>query len=111
MDEIKKAEFSQVTEEKNANSVQLNPADKLGKILDVELEAAVELGRTKLTIEQSLEIDVGSVIELDKTAGEPVSFYINDNLFGKGEVVVVGDRYGIRITELVPNKETNGKKL
>ena len=110
MEEIKKAEFSQVIEDAPKAPSAKPASERLGKILDVELEATVELGKAKITIEHTLEIDVGSVIELDKVAGEPVSFYINDNLFGKGEVVVVGDRYGIRITELVPDRETTGGK-
>jgi flagellar motor switch protein FliN/FliY len=101
MDEVKKAEFAQI---EGPGPVEASKdaitKEKIEKILDVTLGATVELGKTKLTLEKALNVDVGTVIELDKAAGEAVDFYINENLFARGEVVVIGEKYGIRITEL-----------
>ena len=68
---------------------------------DVEVEITLEIGRRRLRIADVLQLSVGQTIELTKTAGEPVDIYINGRLLGRGEAVVVGDRYGVRITELV----------
>jgi flagellar motor switch protein FliN/FliY len=105
MDDVKKAEFVQLEQDKAVAAVKdaKFSTERIGKILDVTLGATVELGRAKLTLENALGIDIGTVIELDKVAGEPVDFYINESLFARGEVVVIGDKYGIRITELSEN--------
>jgi flagellar motor switch protein FliN len=101
MDEVKKAEFTQLEEAQQAGtSKDTITKEKIEKILDVTLEATVELGKTKISLERALNVDVGTVIELDKAAGDSVDFYINENLFARGEVVVIGEKYGIRITEL-----------
>lgn len=70
-------------------------------LLDVPLNVTVELGRTKMIINKMLRLTQGSVVELDKAAGESVDIYINDKLLGKGEVIVVHDRFGVRITEII----------
>jgi len=70
-------------------------------ILDIPLEVTVELGRTKILINNLLQLTQGAVVELEKTAGEPVEIMVNDKLLGKGEVIVVNDRFGIRITEII----------
>jgi flagellar motor switch protein FliN/FliY len=111
MEEIKKAEFSQMEAEVKPTVEQVkNPMERIAKIMDVTLNASVELGRSKLTIEQAINTDVGSIIELDKIAGEPVDLFVNDNLFGRGEVVVIGEKYGIRITELHVQKDNKEVK-
>ncbi|MFO0553005.1 MAG: flagellar motor switch protein FliN [Polyangiaceae bacterium] len=68
---------------------------------DVEVEITVEIGRIKKRIADVLRFVPGQTVELDKVAGEPVDIYVNDQLLGRGEAVVVGDRYGVRITELL----------
>ena len=68
---------------------------------DVEVEITVEIGRTRRRIADVLRIAPGQTIELGKAAGEPVDIYVNGQLIGRGEAVVLGDRYGVRITELV----------
>jgi flagellar motor switch protein FliN/FliY len=73
----------------------------LNFLLDIPLNVTVELGRTNMLINKMLHLTQGSVVELDKVAGEPVEIYINNKLLGKGEVVVVNDRFGVRITEII----------
>lgn len=77
----------------------------LDMILDIPVKLSVELGRTRITIKQLLELAQGSVIELDGLAGEPMDIQINGYLIAQGEVVVMDDKYGIRITEIVTPSE------
>ncbi len=70
-------------------------------LLDVPLGITVELGRTDMIINKMLQLTQGSVVELNKAAGEPVDIYVNHKLLGKGEVIVVNDRFGVRITEII----------
>ncbi len=69
--------------------------------MDVTLQVTVELGRTFLSLKQVLDLQKGSVIELDRLAGDPVDIYVNERLFAQGEVVVVDDKFGVRITKLI----------
>ncbi len=78
---------------------------ELDFILDIPLEISVEIGRTKLLIKDLLKLNQGSVIELEKFAGEPVEIYVNGKLMARGEVVVVNDRFGVRITEIISTQE------
>lgn len=77
----------------------------LEMIMDIPVKLTVELGRTKLTIKQLLELAQGSVIELEGLAGEPMDILINGYLIAQGEVVVIEDKYGIRITEIITPSE------
>lgn len=77
----------------------------LEMIMDIPVKLTVELGRTRITIKQLLELAQGSVIELDGLAGEPMDILINGYLIAQGEVVVVDDKYGIRITEIITPSE------
>jgi flagellar motor switch protein FliN/FliY len=70
-------------------------------ILDIPLEVSVELGRVRMLIKDVLELSAGSIVELDRIAGEPVDVLVNGRLVAKGEVVVIEDNFGIRITEIV----------
>ena len=70
-------------------------------LLDVPLEVSVELGRTRMTIKDMLQLGPGSVIELDKLIGEPVDLLVNDNLIARGEVVVFEENFGIRVTDII----------
>ncbi|MBU0481462.1 MAG: flagellar motor switch protein FliN [Proteobacteria bacterium] len=76
-------------------------SQNLDFLLDIPLKVSVELGRAKMIINKLLQLTQGSVVELDKAAGEPVDILVNDKLLGKGEVIVVNDRFGIRITEII----------
>src|SRR5688500_12877034 len=78
---------------------------RLELLLDVPLELSVELGRTRMSIQELLSLGPGSVIELDKIAGEPLDILINDRLVARGEAVVVNDKFGVRITDIVSPTE------
>lgn len=73
----------------------------IGLIMDVPLDVSVELGKTQKTIKEILELNQGSIIQLDKMAGEPVDLMVNGKLVAKGEVVVIDENYGIRITAII----------
>ncbi|MDR2798105.1 MAG: flagellar motor switch protein FliN [Treponema sp.] len=77
----------------------------IGLILDVFMEMTVELGRTKKLIKEILGMGEGTIIELDKLAGEPVDILVNHKLIAKGEVVVIDENFGVRVTEIVPPME------
>lgn len=70
-------------------------------IMDIPVQMSVELGRTRLTIKNILQLGQGSVVELDGLAGEPMDIYVNGYLIAQGEVVVVDEKYGIRITDII----------
>jgi len=78
---------------------------RLDLLLDVPLSVTVELGRTRMTIQELLSLGPGSVVELDKVAGEPLDIVVNDRLVARGEAVVVNDKFGIRITDIVSKSE------
>lgn len=80
-------------------------ARELEMIMDIPVKLSVELGRTRITIKQLLELAQGSVLALDGLAGEPMDILINSYLIAQGEVVVVDERYGIRITEIITPSE------
>ncbi|MCE3025813.1 flagellar motor switch protein FliN [Salinicola sp. DM10] len=82
-----------------------HPTRDLNIIMDIPVKLSVELGRTRITIKQLLELAQGSVVELDGLAGEPMDILINGYLIAQGEVVVVEDKYGIRITEIITPSE------
>lgn len=78
---------------------------ELDMIMEIPVTLSVELGQTRLTIRELLDLAQGSVVELDGLAGEPMSILVNGYLIAQGEVVVVDDKYGIRITEIVTRSE------
>lgn len=79
------------------------PHDDLGlaRVLDIPVVIRVELGRRKMRIQELLRTGAGSVIDLQVPAGTPLSIYANDTLIAEGEAVLVGDRYGVRITDII----------
>lgn len=91
----------------NFEQVQLgeNEAKNLDMLLDIPLQVTVELGRTKRSIKEILELSTGSIIELDKLAGEPVDVLVNNKLVAKGEVVVIDENFGVRITDIISQKD------
>ncbi|WP_130831322.1 flagellar motor switch protein FliN [[Erwinia] mediterraneensis] len=74
-------------------------------ILDIPVKITVELGRTKMTIKELLRLSQGSVVALDGLAGEPLDILVNDFLIAQGEVVVVSDKFGVRITDIITPSE------
>ncbi|SCW42713.1 flagellar motor switch protein FliN/FliY [Paenibacillus tianmuensis] len=87
----------------NFSHPQLSPAEdtNLNLLLDIPLKVTVELGRTHKVIKDILELSQGSIIELDKLAGEPVDILVNNKLIAKGEVVVIDENFGVRVTDIV----------
>jgi flagellar motor switch protein FliN/FliY len=83
------------------NSAGAIMPQNIGLIMDVPLDVSVELGKTQKTIKEVLELNQGSIIQLDKMAGEPVDLMVNGKLVAKGEVVVIDENYGIRITAII----------
>ncbi len=75
--------------------------DAMAFLRDVEVELTLEIGRRRMRISDVMKLGPGKMVELDKQAGEPLELLVNGRLIGRGEAVVVGDRYGIRITEIV----------
>ena len=90
---------------------QLRPTDEQGskdnvdRLMDVVLSLSVELGRKQMQIKEILDLGPGKIIELDKLAGEPVDLLVNGRMLAKGEVVVVDENFGVRITDLVTPKD------
>lgn len=80
-------------------------SDEMNLILDIPVKMTVELGRTKMTIKELLRLSQGSVVSLDGLAGEPLDILINGYLIAQGEVVVVSDKFGIRITDIITPSE------
>ncbi len=74
-------------------------------LLDIPLEISVELGRTKILVNDLLQLGQGSVIELSKLAGEPLEILINHKLVARGEAVVVNEKFGVRITDIISQTE------
>ena len=77
------------------------PVQSLDFILDVPLKVTVELGRSRMAIREILQLTQGSVIELQKFAGEPLEVLVNDKLIARGETVVVNEKFGIRLTDII----------
>lgn len=90
--------------EKQTPTTQTEVRD-LGFLLDIPLEVSVEIGSTRMPIKDLLQLQEGSIIELDKLAGEPLDLYVNSRLIARGEAVMVKDRYGLRLTDVVSPAE------
>lgn len=87
------------------NGMQQDLPSNIGIIMDVPLNITVELGRTKMKIKEILDLGPGSIVELDKLAGEPVDILVNGKLMAKGEVVVIDESFGVRITDIISQME------
>lgn len=119
MDESEKQK-TQATESITAKPAQFAPLsftesnskpNNIDLLLDISLQLSVELGKTKKTIKEILELTSGSLIELDKLAGEPVDILVNGKLIAKGEVVVIDESFGVRVTDIVsPIERVNNLK-
>jgi flagellar motor switch protein FliN len=102
-DEIK--ELLQENPKRPAKSGKAATEQKSGRglnfLYDIPLQISVEVGRSKILLRDLLKMGEGYVIELDKLAGEPLDLYVNSKLIAKGEAVMVGDKFGIRLTDVV----------
>lgn len=74
-------------------------------LLDVFLQVSVEVGRSKMSIQDLLQLGQGSVVELTKLAGEPLDVYVNDRIVARGEAVIVNEKFGVRITDIISQSE------
>lgn len=81
------------------------PSVDIARVLDVPVQLTAEIGRTRITIKSLLQLSQGSVVELDGLAGQPLDVLINGYLIAQGEVVVVNDKYGIRLTDIITPSE------
>jgi flagellar motor switch protein FliN/FliY len=94
------AQFKNLTQEAKAPRPE-NVRRDLDFILDIPLDVSAELGRTKLLINELLQLGQGSVIELNKLAGEPLEIYVNGKLVARGEAVVINEKFGVRLTDII----------
>ncbi len=94
------ADFKDMTQESKSPRPDMTKRD-LDFILDIPLEVTAELGRTKLLINDLLQLGQGSIVELNKLAGEPLEIYVNGKLVARGEAVVINEKFGIRLTDII----------
>ena len=99
--DVKETSFSELEAATAKDGGQRN----LDFLMDIPLEVSVELGRSKMLMADLLRLGQGSVVGLDKTAGEPVDILVNKKLMARGEVVVVNDKFGIRLTDIISPAE------
>ncbi len=102
--QAKTANFKDLTEE--AKTVRPDSSRReLDFILDIPLDVSAELGRTRLLINELLQLGQGSVVELNKLAGEPLEVYVNGKIVARGEAVVINEKFGIRLTDIISPME------
>jgi flagellar motor switch protein FliN/FliY len=100
-------EIKELLQEDNTLQQKSDPAESgeetrgLDFLYDIPLQVSVEVGRSKILLKDLLKMGEGYVIELDKLAGEPLDLYVNSKLIARGEAVMVGDKFGIRLTDVV----------
>lgn len=99
-----------MNENPEENSQELDKKN-LDFILDIPLQVTVELGRTKLLVKDVLQLNQGAVVELTKLAGEPLDIFVNSKLVARGEAVVVNDKFGVRLVDIVSPNERVEKIL
>ncbi len=107
-EKLAKAQFSELDDqgEQAPSKADFSPEElKLDVILDVPVTVSMEIGRTQVNIRNLLQLNQGSVIELDRFAGEPMDVLVNGTLIAHGEVVVVNDKFGIRLTDVISPSE------
>jgi flagellar motor switch protein FliN len=97
---VASAELDELTPDASTQEVSTGDV-KMDAILDVPVTISMEIGRTNLNIRNLLQLNQGSVVELDRLAGEPMDVLVNGTLIAKGEVVVVNEKFGIRLTDIV----------
>lgn len=100
-DSAARAAFDPLTADTQDGAADLN----LDVILDVPVSLSLEVGRARIPIRNLLQLNQGSVVELERGAGEPLDVYVNGTLIAQGEVVVVNDRFGVRLTDVVSPSE------
>ena len=104
---ISEVEFAQMNH--TVNSAEIYEKKNLNLLLDIKLGLIVELGRSEMQLRDILKLTKGSVIELDRLSGEPVDLFVNNKIIARGEVVVIDDSFGLRITQLAGNIELSSE--
>lgn len=99
-DDFKLPDFQQVMQDAQVSSIEL--------LRDVDLDVKIELGRSRMLVEDVLKLSEGSVVELDKLAGDPVDVFVNDRLVARGEVLVLNDNFCVRINEIMAGVKEEG---
>jgi flagellar motor switch protein FliN/FliY len=102
-DDAELAELEELTDEKA--DITVDEKRKLDTILDIPVTISMEVGRSRISIRNLLQLNQGSVVELDRVAGEPLDVLVNGTLIAHGEVVVVNDKFGIRLTDVISQIE------
>lgn len=102
--EIRRVEFAELGEEE-ASGEGTNKASGVSFLWDIPMTVEVVLGETELTVREVMEIGVGSVVELNRSYGEPVDVYLNGRLVARGEVVTAGEQFGVKIKEILVSSE------
>jgi flagellar motor switch protein FliN/FliY len=102
--QAKVADFKDLTDEAKAPRPDSSRRE-LDFILDIPLDVSAELGRTRLLINELLQLGQGSVVELNKLAGEPLEVYVNGKMVARGEAVVINEKFGIRLTDIISPME------
>ena len=101
--------MSDMNQENGQNLGTAGQSDLEGRgidlLLDIPLQVSVEVGRSKILVRELLQMQEGTLIELDKLAGEPLDLYVNNRLIARGEAVVVNDKFGLRLTDVVSPSE------
>ena len=98
-DQARTATFDELVEESHAGGVNMDA------ILDVPVTLSMEIGRTRINIRNLLQLNQGSVVELDRLAGEPMDVLVNGTLIAQGEVVMVNEKFGLRLTDIISPAE------
>lgn len=96
-DSVEQAELDNL----DAENTGAGEDNNLSTILDIPISLSVEIGQTKISIRNLLQLNQGSVVELDRLAGEPLDVMVNNTLVAQGEIVVINEKYGIRLTDVV----------
>lgn len=116
-DALEQERFNTLNPEETAELLKEDPQQALGRngqnslardlefLFDVPLQVSVEVGRARILLKDLLQMGEGYVVELDKLAGEPLDLYVNSRLIARGEAVKVGDKFGIKLTEVVSQSD------
>lgn len=104
-DDFESSRFQHLDEGGRGRSMPTGDEIKMDVILDIPVTISMEIGRTQISIRSLLQLNQGSVVELDRFAGEPMDVLVNGTLIAHGEVVVVNDKFGIRLTDVISPSE------
>lgn len=105
---VQAPEFDELEQESNGNGVGATPS--LDIVMDVPVTLSLEVGKATLSVGELLRLGQGAVVELDRGAGEPLDVMVNGALVARGEIVLVNEKFGIRLTEVVTSSAASGKE-